>query len=116
MEQHMSIICHRVDEDTGGVHTSQDRGNVWMQLRSDVIGQDWFTVFGAENQVNQDLRQRLRHERPPFRIDCPFRAESILALWTQGVALGIIPAFQAARGDYFFPKDSFEIPSFSSMT
>jgi len=28
-----------------------------MQLGSDVIGQNWFTVFGAENQVNQDLRQ-----------------------------------------------------------
>src|SRR2546429_2197146 len=89
MEQDVSMIRKGVDKNGRGIHSFHYRSHVRVQLRSDVIGQNWFTVFGAENQVNQDLRQRLGHELPPSRIACPFRAEFILALCDPGRCPGL---------------------------
>ena len=59
-----------------------------MKFFPNGIGNQTFTVFGAEDQMDQDVTERLRHDA---HRSMPFQGEKPLsATYSQGVALGYI--------------------------
>ena len=57
----MEMIRNTTDPQHFCVQVATDRGNVSVHSRTNITVQPWSAIFGAENDVNDDLAQRLRH-------------------------------------------------------
>jgi hypothetical protein len=66
----MEMISNTTDTQRFCVQVAADRGNVSVHARSNVTVQPWFAILGAEDNVNDDIAERLRHcgimaKKPP---------------------------------------------------
>jgi len=57
----MQMISNTADKQRFCVQVTADRRNVGVHARSNVAVQPSFPIFGAENNVNDDLAKRLGH-------------------------------------------------------
>jgi hypothetical protein len=55
-----------VDDERGRITALEDRRQISVQFRFNLRRQPRLAVFGAEDQMHQDRRKGLRHERPPY--------------------------------------------------
>jgi hypothetical protein len=55
------MISNTTDMQRFCVQVAADRCNVGVHARSNVAVQPRFTIFGAEDNMNDDLAKRLRH-------------------------------------------------------
>ena len=59
----MEMINNTADTQRFSVQVATDRGNVGVHPRPNVTVQPRFTIFGAEDNMNDDFAKRLRHCR-----------------------------------------------------
>ena len=57
----MEMISNTADTQRFCVQVAADRRNVGVHPRPNVAVQPRFTIFGAEDNMNDDLAKRLRH-------------------------------------------------------
>ena len=65
-EERMYVIFVAIDDERGRIVAFEDRRQIRVQFRFNLRRQPRLAVFGAEDQMHQDRRKGLRHERPPF--------------------------------------------------
>ena len=69
VEQEVDVVFDGIDENGRGTQVLKDGGHVGVELGADVVGDEIFAVFGAEDQVDVEAGEGLWH-----RIGRPFRA------------------------------------------
>jgi hypothetical protein len=69
IEKQVSVVFDGIDEDGSAVEVLQNGSHVCVQCVADVIVEDGFTVFRAEDEMNVKAGQGLGH-----RLGRPFRA------------------------------------------
>ena len=57
----MKMISNAADAQRVSVQVAADRRDVGVHARTNVAIEPWFAIFGAEDNVNDDLAERLRH-------------------------------------------------------
>src|SRR5262249_20820977 len=62
-EENMNVIAHGIDFNQLNIEILERAGDVGMQLIPFRIAQQWAPVFGAENQMHDNVGKRLRHDR-----------------------------------------------------
>jgi hypothetical protein len=53
----MNVIAHRVNLDERRVMIFEHTGQVGMNLSSFLVAQKWSAIFGAEYEMNNDVRE-----------------------------------------------------------
>src|SRR5262249_36840996 len=100
-KENVDVIRHRVYHDRRALPLSQNAAKVSVQVRADVVGQERLAILGAEDQVQDVLRERLRHRRAPFLA--PFQGWCV---WVGGRSPGRCPGLYS-----WTPLGSSEIAS-----
>ena len=89
LEEDMDVVLDGIDEDGGTAEIGEHLGHVAVQGVADRVGDQGFAAFGAEDQMNVEAREGLRHGAP---FQGSERMATIVtqgdALRTQGGALG----------------------------
>ena len=57
----MEMVSHTADTQRFCVQVATDRRNIGVHSRPNVAVQPCFTIFGAEDNMNDDFAKRLRH-------------------------------------------------------
>ena len=57
----VNVIRNTADAHEFGTEVAAECGQIRMHARPHVAVQPWFAIFGAKDNVNDDLAQRLRH-------------------------------------------------------
>lgn len=61
----MNVVFDRVDEDWTKLQVCKYCGRVSMERFTNVVVDEWEAVFGAEDKVDVDTREGLRHGKCP---------------------------------------------------
>lgn len=80
----MGVIFDGIDEGGSAAEVLQDGGHVGVQGAANRVGDDGFTIFGAEDEVNVEAGQGLGH-----RFGRPFRALGVLLRASPGRCPGL---------------------------
>jgi hypothetical protein len=56
------MIGGAIDRQGWGIQFMKNRSHVGIELRLNFRDQEWFAVFGAENEVDENGGERLGHE------------------------------------------------------
>jgi hypothetical protein len=55
------MVCCSVNDDGRPTHFANDAADVTKQVFADFRFNHWLSLSGAENEMNQDIRRRMRH-------------------------------------------------------
>lgn len=69
VEEQVGVVLHRIDKHGGTAEILQDAGHVAVERIAHGIGDEGFTILRAENEVDVEAGEGLRH-----RLGRPFRA------------------------------------------
>lgn len=83
----MEMISNTADTQRFCVQVAADRRNIGVHPRPNVAVQPRFTIFGAEDNMNDEFAKRLRHCAIIAENDAPVnRAVSASEFFLQGLA------------------------------
>lgn len=84
VKKHVGVVFDGVDENGMATEILQDGGHVSMQCGADRVGDQAFTIFGAEDEVDVKSCEGLGHG-----VGRPFRAEICLLHGFPGLCPGL---------------------------
>ena len=60
--ENVDVIRRAVDDKCLAVVCANDAAKIWKQTRFQIRVEQWSPVFGAENNVRQQVRESMRHK------------------------------------------------------
>jgi hypothetical protein len=61
MDQHVNVIGGAVDDEGGSAHFAEDAAEVGMEIGTKIRGDEGKSLFGGEDQMNNDIAAGLGH-------------------------------------------------------